>query len=523
MASCVRWWPTVWRRRAADKKPGFGCQASGPQSCSDRSISTVIGIALHGFEAGSALRAGLMGGLGTTTSGCHIPGWLAGRRRGYGRQVHTLVRDYFPVEAAYRRMAARSPACISFSGPSNCPDDRDHLRMCVTNATRSPRPDRSKMGELDAVRGLAALVVFNEHFFSSVMPAVEDAMRSTPLFALLNGGSAVMLFFVLSGFVLTLQPLRDGRPFRLVGPALRRWPRLAGPVVMAGLLYIVAARTGAFPRAALIERATHHFPQLLLWGRFSGNDQVWSVLYEAGLGTFLNGSATHNPVLWTMIWELRGSYIAFAIALCVLARIPAGLKCAIIACLAATAGYVSPWFLTFPTGVAAAYCHVRFGARLLLPVSTALVIVFLAVFVMSWDIKQGQGAWAWTAHMPWRGRLYLWAALQSFAALGVMAAAMYCVPIRQALNTAAGRFIGAMSFPLYLTHMLTILSFGAWVCYAVFPMGVDLGRTLVLYSLVLAACFLVAWPVMMFDRWWVRYLARVTQHASRYFRTGQRL
>src|SRR2546430_6654006 len=71
--------------------------------------------------------------------------------------------------------------------------------------------------ELDSLRGLAAITVLVGHYlnpflvqsgpYAGVGRAVQLA-RKTPLFGLFAGHEAVMLFFVLSGFVLSLKFLR---------------------------------------------------------------------------------------------------------------------------------------------------------------------------------------------------------------------------------------------------------------------------------------------------------------------------
>jgi peptidoglycan/LPS O-acetylase OafA/YrhL len=88
---------------------------------------------------------------------------------------------------------------------------------------------------LDAVRGGAAVVVFTGHYFRNFAPGFEHSVNGTPFYTLFNGPAAVILFFVLSGFVLSRRPIKTGDIFDVTGGAIKRWPRLAGPVVVSAL------------------------------------------------------------------------------------------------------------------------------------------------------------------------------------------------------------------------------------------------------------------------------------------------
>ena len=84
--------------------------------------------------------------------------------------------------------------------------------------------------ELDGLRGLAAFVVVVHHAFL-VSPGLADSYQGqraqltggwwlthTPLHLVWDGPAAVIVFFVLSGFVLTLPFLREQhRPAHAVG------------------------------------------------------------------------------------------------------------------------------------------------------------------------------------------------------------------------------------------------------------------------------------------------------------------
>ena len=365
----------------------------------------------------------------------------------------------------------------------------------------------AKLTELDSVRGIAAVIVFNLHFLGGVRGDVLAWLSATPFYGVANGGAAVMLFFVLSGFVLTLAPLRAGRARRLAGPVVRRWPRLAGPVVVAALLSVALARTGGFPGVGWIAARTGGaFPLDMFWGSQMHNDAAWPVLREAAFGTFFLGASDHNPVLWTMQWELLGSVVAFGLAVIFLLAMPRAVRLACAGLLSGAAAWHSIWLVGFPIGVAGALGHLRYGHRFRIPPSAAAVLFCAAAFVMSWNIEHAAGAWRWADRIPLRQRDYAWAFAECVAGAGMLAIALYCEPVRRLLRTRPFRGLGRLSFPLYLTHFFALLSLGTWTCLAVFPDGVRLVWLPAFYLAMLAMACAMAYPVAVFDRRWIRLL-----------------
>src|SRR5260370_27650821 len=64
---------------------------------------------------------------------------------------------------------------------------------------------------LDSLRGVAALTFVFHHFSRICSPSVVHFIDRTPLRLLAAGHQAVSLFFLLSGFVLTLPYKKNGR------------------------------------------------------------------------------------------------------------------------------------------------------------------------------------------------------------------------------------------------------------------------------------------------------------------------
>jgi peptidoglycan/LPS O-acetylase OafA/YrhL len=73
---------------------------------------------------------------------------------------------------------------------------------------------QSRYGELDALRGIAALSVVLWHFVCATYTVPDPGTKSfvMSLYFLVHGRAAVILFFILSGFVLSLPFFREPRP-----------------------------------------------------------------------------------------------------------------------------------------------------------------------------------------------------------------------------------------------------------------------------------------------------------------------
>src|SRR5262245_45346755 len=121
-------------------------------------------------------------------------------------------------------------------GGNGAAAERPQIRQIGT-----PPGHGHRLGHLETLRGLAALIVFAYHTTAAFdEPAIRMGVGGqhwfgSPLFVLVNGGAAILLFFVLSGYVLTIGALRTANLQPILLGAIKRWPRLAGPVLLAVL------------------------------------------------------------------------------------------------------------------------------------------------------------------------------------------------------------------------------------------------------------------------------------------------
>jgi peptidoglycan/LPS O-acetylase OafA/YrhL len=156
--------------------------------------------------------------------------------------------------------------------------------------------------QLDSLRGLAACSVVFCHA-TNVLPGVYDDpdglwwLTQTPLGLLRAGHAAVIFFFVLSGFVLAL-PFLNG-PVSYPSFLARRICRIWIPYAAAMVVAVCCA----------ILFYSNEVPGLSRWANQSLSPPPPPVIadYFLLVGTFDNG--TYNPVVWSLVYEMRISLI----------------------------------------------------------------------------------------------------------------------------------------------------------------------------------------------------------------------
>lgn len=176
------------------------------------------------------------------------------------------------------------------------------------------RKDPSRLSSLDGLRGVAAMSVVGEHCFlifpvmwaafgaasagHAGFPLWVRALTYSPLKLFWAGGPAVVIFFVLSGLVLSL-PFWSGRPQTFRVYLVRRIFRLV-PVYLLALglslgLYLAAGPLARPDVSAWTGQAWH--------GVITATDIVRAVFFMPSRMLLIDGP------LWTLIHEMRISLI----------------------------------------------------------------------------------------------------------------------------------------------------------------------------------------------------------------------
>lgn len=323
---------------------------------------------------------------------------------------------------------------------------------------------------LDGLRGWASLFVV----FSHLGPMFLLAGRQFPALPFFwDGQLAVYVFFVLSGYVLSIGHFRHGSRSGAVLQALRRYPRLTVPILAScaiavalqqfGLLHNIAA--GVLVKSPWLEsfyRFEMTWPGLL---QFAG----WDVYarYE--------GIHTYNAVLWTMPFEMLGSLLIFGM-LFLAGPNRAFQGFSTIAFIAWT-GFTGSPLLAFALGMAVALVSAT-AQSYDVPFRSPALGWILLVATLTTSLYRALGG----------GPVQL-----SLYAAAILIAVQLTPALRGLLSNRVSQWLGALSFPLYLTHLLVFCSISSYFVLALGENG-DLGASarIVIALATIAAALVVA-------------------------------
>ena len=323
----------------------------------------------------------------------------------------------------------------------------------------------TRLRALDGLRGIAALVVVVHHcLLTSIVLAatyrggttkgwgLSELLTRTPLHLLWDGTGVVLIFFVLSGFVLTLAFTRKAAPGGS-GPGwsnyyAKRFPRLYLPVWGSLVLAVAIAELvprlatdsqswwinahAAAPTAAMVARDAS-----LLWNPSLLNSPLWSLQWEAAFSLLL-------PVYVWIAVRRRGqpwlSWVKVAIAL-------------VLVGIGSKSGHASLLYLpVFALGVILAserdrltpffapWDRARWGGR------AWWALALLAVFLLTIDWMAGPFA-------EWISR-----PLRSAGAGLVVVLFLYCRRVGAFADARVLQWLGRISFSLYLVHEPIVVS-----------------------------------------------------------------
>lgn len=333
----------------------------------------------------------------------------------------------------------------------------------------------SRIHAFDSLRGLAACTVIIGHLFMVMrdqsQPLYDQFFQwtqlaaHTPLHVLWQGHAAVVLFFVLSGFVLYL--LLDGAKLSMPAYIAKRVVRLYVPYLAAVVLGIIGAYavTGntlggfndwinkfwSWPVTA--SSVANH---LLFVGQFNSDRYdftIWTLVHEMRISLLF-------PVIFIMVQRMRwwAALMPFVVAsvTMVVLRQPAmreGLDMAGFAAHGGLTAYVLTVHYLLAFAIGATLAHYRdtlFAAYAALPGRTRILLGILTFMLYTYggDALHITGL---VTMMP-----YDWPLMIAAALLLITAAAE--PGFRRVLEKPVFEYLGKVSYSLYLFHPIVLLA-----------------------------------------------------------------
>lgn len=295
---------------------------------------------------------------------------------------------------------------------------------------------------LDGLRGWAALFVLLGHL-GPVFLLAKQKLAILPFF--IDGQLAVYVFFVLSAYVLSAGFLEKNDPDILTTLAIRRYPRLTIPILASCSIAFVLVKTGA--TFNLTAGSMAQSPWLESFYNFPVS--VENLIKFTTFEVYTDSTApSYNAVLWTMRYEFWGSLGLLAFLRLLPSKWPRvmGYSIATTVCI-----YYETPLIAFVFGV---IC-----AELSLTAQKAIKANQKIAFWLSFILMS-----AALLTSAYRSQLMLWSPLWlSIMATAILAATILNPWLNKVLSNRFSQFLGKISFPLYLTHLLVICSWSSWL------------------------------------------------------------
>jgi peptidoglycan/LPS O-acetylase OafA/YrhL len=311
-----------------------------------------------------------------------------------------------------------------------------------------PRPQPGRLELLDGVRGWCALSVVFFHVYWETFSKAVPAFRNPATGFFFDGHLAVCVFFVLSGEALSTAFFAGKGDAATVRLAIKRYPRLATPILAACLAMFALDQLG-FVFAQQASRVVPLVHWMSDWGRqpLTFSYTLRYALFDVFVSD--NAGRAVNPMLWTMPIEFLGSFLVFALLLIWnrFSRPRTLLLGLFVVAQATPAGSTANYLSCFFAGMAFAdwRAHGLFAAM---------------SKCFAWAPWAAIGVLAATdGTLQWLGSERGKTAIAIALMFALYASPSLCAFFSGSVSRALGR----ISFPLYLIQFPVLMSIGSWL------------------------------------------------------------
>ncbi|MCJ1442473.1 MAG: hypothetical protein MMC23_002968 [Stictis urceolatum] len=369
------------------------------------------------------------------------------------------------------------------------PSPLQHFATSSNEFSEKPAQAKTRPTDyLDGLRGVASLCVFIFHWAHATYPHVNNgygyddnwSLLQLPLIRIFYSGAAmVAIFFVVSGYVLTQRCIIHMRTHNLeallstlTSLTFRRAMRLFIPSLVSSFLGFLCASFGLLKTPKNFDVGWDTY--LAYLDRYS-NPFTWKIDFEG----------FYNPHLWTIAVEFRCSLILFLLCLG-LAKTRLSYRLLIETAIVIHAFAHERWDAAlFVAGMLLAEATVLYDAHIqhtspplletptprrptlksnlttLLLLSNLLLGIHLCTYPRD-GASQSPGFRTLSALWPhkYSYKRRFW---HSLGAMLVVSSISFLPRAQSVFTTSLARYLGKISYALYLVHGLTNRTFGKWI------------------------------------------------------------
>lgn len=329
----------------------------------------------------------------------------------------------------------------------------------------------SRQYHLDSMRGLAAFIVIILHFLTVFFPYTsfgqqqgyiqhfnwENIFHYFPFNILISGRFAVCLFFILSGYVLSYSLLGEkNNKIRILSSIIKRPVRLGGLVITTIIIAAILWANNLLYNLE-VSKLTHSTPYFSsLWpDQFNLQHFIEVILFSP----FKDGTI-YNPPLWTISIELYGSILVFALAL-----LTGNYKYRLLIYLVIFYFLRGSLYQGFIIGMLLSDLDKNYKQYYINKVNTInmTVVLIIGLVYASTPVFFSDDLFKQSLYSKIPEFYFLGGTYAMNGAAIVFFSINLLSPAKKILSQPAFRFLGNISYSLYVIHFLIIGSFSSWL------------------------------------------------------------
>ena len=337
----------------------------------------------------------------------------------------------------------------------------------------------NKIIYLEAIRGCASIIVVLAHFVAAFFPSAvfgsgykaheswEILFTTTPLSILFAGHFAVCLFFVLSGYILSMPycgPAAKDSP-GLMAAVVKRPIRLGGLVLVTVLISLCISKLDGFYNA-LASSASGSVPWLSRYF-LTTTPPTLQLLRDLSTSLFSVGHV-YNPPLWTIEIELWGSFLTYSLLLLFRTSKLRYIAYALTTVFVVLAGGLYHGFVFGILIADISKCYPELWSRMARPaVSVPLLVLGLAFASFPNYVEKQDVAHTVYSILPWVG--LKGGGYAMVGAVFVFLATLLNDRLQKVLSGRIFEYVGRVSFAVYTVHFLVLCSLSSWLFIQLVP------------------------------------------------------